>query len=364
MALPFNPKLLILARQARGLSQADIAERTQINQGFISKIENGLKEPPKDAVKRFSELLDFPESFFYQDEEIYGLPLSVHPFQHRKKRAVTIPGLNTIHAEINITIWNLKKLLQSVDLTFRNTMPYMDVDEYDEDIEKIAELTRRTWLLPHGPIKNLTECLEKAGCIVIWSDFHNAGVDGITLCLHNLPVCIFINKNRPADRMRFTLAHELGHIVMHKYPRPNMEDQADRFASAFLMPYCDIKESLVTFQNRVTLEHLAYLKPIWRVSIQAILMRAKDIGMINKTQSEYLWKKISVARIRFHEPPELDFPREEPALFPRILKLHIENLGYSVSDLSKSFCINEAEFNRKYGTNNNLSHSNNLTILS
>lgn len=347
MDTPLNARLVILARQARGISQEDLAQSVGINQGFLSKVENGLKEPSEDVVNKIAGVLKFPLTFFYQQDEIYGLPVSVHP-SHRKKSSVSMKGLDMVHAELNITLMNIKRLLQSVELSPRSVFPRFDVDEYDHDIERIADLTRKSWLLPRGPIDNLTRCVERAGCLVIWCDFKNLSIDGITLAIHNMPVCVFLNRNRTADRMRFTLAHEIGHIVMHKYPSLDMEDQADKFASAFLMPSQDIAEGLKSFGNKLTLEHLAYLKPIWRVSMQAILMRAKALGIINKNQSEYMWKKISFARIRFQEPPELDFPHEEPTLLPSVFKLHVEKLGYSMSEIAQSLHLYETELRQKY----------------
>jgi Zn-dependent peptidase ImmA (M78 family)/DNA-binding XRE family transcriptional regulator len=363
MNAPLNARLVVLARQARGISQEGLAQRAGINQGFLSKIENGLKEPSEDVVKKIAEVLKFPSTFFYQPDEIYGLPVSVHAL-HRKKSSVGMKGLDTIHAELNIMLMNIRRLLQSVELSPRSVLPHFDVDEYGHDIERIADLTRKSWLLPRGPIENLTRSIERAGCLVIWSDFHNFSIDGITLSIHNLPVCVFLNRNRTADRMRFTLAHEIGHMVMHRYPTPDMEEQADKFASALLMPSQDMAESLKPFGNKFTLESLAYLKPIWRVSMQAILMRAKTLGIINKNQSEYMWKKINFSRIRFHEPPELDFPHEEPTLLPSVFKLHVEKLGYSMSEIAQSLNLSEAELRHKYLLDTKQVNGKNIFVLS
>ena len=179
-----------------------------------------------------------------------------------------------------------------------------------------------------------------------------------------MPICIFLNKDRPADRMRFTLAHELAHIVMHKIPHPKMEEQADHFASAFLMPYYDIKEQFEMIGNRITLPNLAYLKPIWRVAMQALLMRAKNIGIISRNQNEYLWKQINIAKIRLQEPSELDFPYEEPATLKSILKLHVDELGYSISELAKTVDLYESEFCEKYHINKNPFRKKHLRVLS
>ncbi len=366
MVLQFNSKILLVARQARRLSQLELSELTGIDQGLLSKIENGLREPTEDVVTRISEKLGFPQGFFYQSGRIYGLPVSVHA-SHRKRCSVGMRQLDYIHAELNIRLWNLKKLLQSVELLPPELpMPYLDIDDYKGDIDKIADLVRKTWLLPRGPIENLTECLERAGCVVFWCDFDNIAIDGVTIAsFHDMPICIFLNKDRPADRMRFTLAHELGHIVMHKIPHPEMEEQADHFASAFLMPYSDIREQFGMIGNRITLPNLAYLKPIWRVAMQALLMRAKSTGIISKNQSEYLWKQISIAKIRLHEPPELDFPHEEPTNLKTVLNLHIEELGYSVSELAEAVYLNESEFRQKYHIDDtNPAQRNKLRVIS
>jgi Zn-dependent peptidase ImmA (M78 family)/DNA-binding XRE family transcriptional regulator len=355
--------MLLIARQARRLSQLELADSTGINQGVLSRIENGLREPTEDVVNQLCKKLRFPQGFFYQSGRVYGLPVSVHA---RKKCNVGIHQLDYIVAELNIRLWNLKKLLQSIELIPPELpLPYLDIDDYGGDIDKIADLVRRCWLLPRGPIENLTECLERAGCVVFWCDFDNIAVDGVTIAaFQDMPICIFLNKDRPADRMRFTLAHELAHIVMHKLPHPEMEEQADRFASALLMPYHDIREQFEMIGNKITLPKLAYLKPIWRVSMQALLIRAKNTGVISKIQSEYLWKQINIAKIRLHEPPELDFPHEEPTTLKTILNLHIEKLGYSISELAEAVCLHESEFCEKYHINKNPPPRRHLRVLS
>lgn len=343
MALKFNHNLLLVGRQARGMSQDVLAKSARITQGHLSKIENGLIEPTEDSLRRIAEALFFPESFFCQPDRVYGPPVSVHPM-HRKKASVGRTVLERINAENNIRIMHIWRLLRAAEITPELPMPQFDIDEFGGDAEKIAELVRRTWLLPRGPLQNLTNCIERAGTLIVWCEF-GAAIDGITLSIPGMPHCILINRDQPADRMRFTLAHELGHIIMHRIPNPEMEEQATEFASALLMPAADIKASLM---GRLTLARLASLKPIWKVSMQALLMRAKAVRAITESQSRYLWQQINFSKIRFQEPPELDFPREEPKVFPTIIKLHLEQLGYSIAELAKSLHVNESEFRRMY----------------
>lgn len=344
MTEKFNHRLLLIGRQVRGYSQADLAKNSGLTQGHLSKIENGLTEPSHEIVGRMASFLDFPESYFYQSDPVYGLPLSVHPM-HRKRAAVGQKPLGILHAELNIRLMHIRRLLRSVEHKKVMQLPKLDVDEYGGDARKIAELVRRAWLLPGGPIENLTSTVEQAGIIVVLTSFAETGIDGVSLATPELPPCIFLNMHQPADRMRFTLAHELGHLVMHELPNPEMEHQSNDFASELLMPSSELKARLA---GRVDLALLANLKPHWRVSIQALLMRAKDLGVVSEFQSRSLWKQISTSRMRLREPPELDFPQEEPTVLPQIIRLHLEQLGYSVSELASVLHVHEAELQRLY----------------
>ena len=132
--------------------------------------------------------------------------------------------------------------------------------------------------------------------------------------------------------MRFTLAHELGHLVMHRFPTPEMETEANEFASALLMPANEMRAALMG--RKIRLEVLAALKPEWKVAMQALLMRVSALGLIEPNQGRYLWQKIGSHGWRLREPPELDFPREAPSVLPRIIKSHVNDLGYSGDELA------------------------------
>ncbi len=340
----FNNELLLTVRQHKRFSQKDLAEKVNITQGHLSKLENGLSLPTEETLEALARILDYPVSFFTQSDRIYGLPVSVHPM-YRKKADVKQTDLDGIQSELNIRLLHLKRLLRSTEFKGELQLPKIDFDEFG-DAEEIARLTRRMWLIPSGPLHNLTEYIERAGCIVIYCNMSDTDIDGVTMRISDLPPCIFINQNRPADRMRFTLAHELGHLIMHQHPTADMEKQADVFASELLLPAKDLKSELY---GQLTLPKLASLKPIWKCSMASILYKAQSIGAITANQARYLWQQMSISKIRIHEPPELDFKREEAQVFPTILKLHLDSLGYTVTELCKVFNIYEDEFASLYG---------------
>jgi Zn-dependent peptidase ImmA (M78 family) len=163
-----------------------------------------------------------------------------------------------------------------------------------------------------------------------------------------MPPLVVLNSEQPADRLRYTLAHELGHLVMHRFPTLKMEEEANDFASALLMPAADIKPYFVG--RRVDLALLASLKPERRVAMQALLMRATALEFISKNQAQYLWKQISAKRLRLREPPELDFAPEKPTVIETMLRLHRDALGYSDADLARLPHFREHEMGRFYVT--------------
>lgn len=346
MPEPFNHSLLLLARQYRERSQSEVARAAGLNQGHYSRIENGLlpEGPSPENVKRIAGALSFPPQFFYQSETIVGLPLSVHPM-HRKKESVGERALKRVHAELNLRLIHVRKLLDAVETHAVLPLPWIDIDDGGGPRE-IARTIRTAWMVPPGPLKSLTEYVEKAGALVIWCDF-GAAIDGVTMRIPDLPPCIFLNRSVPADRMRFSLAHELCHVIAHRVPTPTMEDEANTFAAELLVPEKELRRDLIG--GRITLERLALLKARWRVSIQFLLYQSKDIGCLTDHQAQYLWKQISMKGWRTREPVETDFPHEEPVLFPRILNLHLHELKYGVAELSELFHLQANDLRQLYG---------------
>lgn len=358
----FNHFLLLLARQYRGRSQAEIAASAGLNQGHYSRIENGLLPdgPSEENVNRIALALSFPPSFFYQTDGLAGLPISVHGApMPRKKASVGERALRAVYAELNLRLIHLRRLLQAVEIDQQLPLPWIDVDEGGGPRE-IARKLRKAWMQPNGPIQNLTKCIERSGILVIWCEF-NSPIDGVTMRLDDLPPCIFLNRNRPADRMRFSLAHELGHVIMHRVPTDSIEEEANTFAAEFLVPEKELRRDLIG--GRVTLERLAQLKAHWKVSMQFLLYQAAVGGVLNRNQSQYLWKQISRLGWRTREPAETDFAPEEPRLFPQIINLHQDNLAYDISEFTQMLNADRNDLRKLYGLQDQASKKSTLHVV-
>jgi Zn-dependent peptidase ImmA (M78 family)/transcriptional regulator with XRE-family HTH domain len=356
----FNHMLLLLARQYRERSQSEVARAAGLNQGHYSRIENGLLPdgPTEESVNRIGDTLAFPPSFFYQTEKAVGMPLSVHPF-HRKKQGVGERVLKRVHAELNFRLIHLRRFLEAIDTKQVLPLPFIDVDE-GGGAREIARKLRAAWMVPPGPIDDLTLLAERAGIVVVWCTF-GAAIDGITMMVPGMPPCVFLDKTTPADRMRASLAHEIGHVIMHRVPTDTMEDEAYTFGAELLVPEKELRREFIG--GSVNLEKLARLKSKWRVSMQFLLYQAGQLNCLKAHQTQYLWKRISMLGWKTREPAETDFAPDAPKLFPRILKLHSEELGYEMSDFSALLKIYPNDLRHLYGMQERASTQSHLRLI-
>lgn len=343
--MPANGAMLRIARQRKGFQQTEAASRLGIDQSLLSRIENGFVEPRDEVILRAETAYELPRSFFFLTDPVYGAPVSVHPMW-RRKADVTVREMDAIVAELNIRIMHLRRFLDGAEYAHANDLPRLDIEDYG-DPEHIAALVRAHWKVPRGPIKDLTLLVERAGVLVSHSQLAGASVSGVTFATPGLPPLIVLNSEQPADRLRFTLAHELGHLVMHRFPSPTMEEEANAFASALLMPASDIRPYFVG--RRVDLALLAALKPEWKVAMQALLMRASSLNLVTRNQAQYLWKQISARRLRLREPPELDFEPERPTVVATMLRVHLDALGYSRKEVAQLLHTRENGLTEFYG---------------
>jgi Zn-dependent peptidase ImmA (M78 family) len=359
MTATFNHKMLTLAREARGLTQTELSKRTSTDQGNLSKIEQGILKPSQDVIDKYVVELNFPESFFYQQEN--KTPIS--DFFYRKR--VSLPAKDKLRLEAQIDIIRLlyDKLLKSVEIPHAR-FPSVGINRNFKPAD-IALLAREFYSASRGPIRELVSLLERNGIVIVYIDIASEKFDGMTVYTDSNFPMIFLNKNMPNDRKRFTLAHELGHQIMHfpfryefdLYDRlekdPNtLEKEADTFASEFLLPERDCRNELFS----LTYQKLADLKLYWKVSKKAIIYKAKTIGNIDERKYKNLLIELSRHGERIKESFDVDL--DEPKIFKQILKSYTEELGYTHKDLASYLCISETDLVRV----KNITNSHKLKI--
>lgn len=344
MSAEFNPEMLVLARESRGHTQSSLAHLLSIYQGTISKLESGTMPVSDELLEKIANVLKYPKHFFFQNDKVYGFGSSI--FYHRRRQGLPNKLLRQLHAQINIRRNHTKRLLRAADIDTRNGFQHIDQEEYGGKIEKIAQLVRGTWRLPHGPIRNVTEAIETNGGIVVRYDFGTRKVDAISEWTELCPPLFFVNSQSEitGDRLRYSLAHEIGHVILHRFPTPDMESEANRFASEFLMPERDIKPYL----SRLNMPKLAALKREWKVSMGVLIEQAYRLRTITESQRRYLIINLRRSTHSFREPQETDIPLEKPRLLDELVEVHLRELGYSIREMSEMLAELESNFRSVY----------------
>jgi Zn-dependent peptidase ImmA (M78 family)/DNA-binding XRE family transcriptional regulator len=337
-----NSKMLVLAREARGYTQKELCELLGITQGSLSKIEKGIQSSSVENIEKFCNVLKYPESFFYQQDNIYNPDL----IYYRRRIAVKKKVLLKAEAKLNIVRMNIEKLLSSVELPEDNLFQW-DVDKNGTP-EEAAITLRQQWKIPKGRIDDLVKLIEDNGIIVIPFDFGADKFDGLSMYTTKNEPLIFYNSNMPGDRQRLTIAHELGHLIMH-FGRiidieRDVEKEAMKFASELLVPEKEFKSTIVSFDLRT----LANLKLYWRVSMGSLLYRCKALDMITDNQYRYLWQQMSMLGYKTKEPKELEVISETPTLLTEIIEKYSDELEYSKSEIAGLLNINEDDLQEMY----------------
>lgn len=338
--------MVVLAREYRGLTQEQLGRALGVTQAKIAKIEGGIQVDVSEVhTELLCDTLGFPIKFFQQNEQLLGWGSSA--YYYRKKASVTAVDRKRIQGQVNICRIHLKKLLQSVEIEANRKLPILDLeDEFGGSPDQAARAMRSFWGLPDGPIKNVTALIESAGVIVVPMDFGTNSIDATSIRLAEIPPVIFISTRISSDRWRWTLVHELAHLLIHQVPTETMEDQADAFAAEFLLPEIELKPQFARI-GKIRLQDLANLKPYWKVSMQALLMRATGLENLKKSEAQYLWMQISKLNYRMNEPNPL--PKEAVKTYPEIMKFFEEQMEYSKDDMASVLNITPRELESLHG---------------
>lgn len=342
MTIAINPSLLSLARESRGMSQKDLAQKLGLSTGKVCRVEQGDQSYTDEVMNHLVKELDYPLSFYSQVVDAY-LPTSI---DFRKRLKVPQKDLTPIIAHINLYRLNIEELVKRtrskpVDL------PKLSMAQLSDPV-LAAKAVRKLWGLPTGPVKNLTSTLEKHGVFVIAFDFGTERVDSRSIITKDGHPILFLNKTMLGDRARFSLAYELGHLVLHNTGDNNERDvdhEAKAFAAELLMPEKDIKGDLV---GNLSLPTLGELKKKWGVSMQALLFRATDLQTITYNHKRYVLGQFNAIGIRRREPQEFDVPIEQPKLLRDLITKYRNKAGLSVKEMADVFHLSHEEFLLKY----------------
>lgn len=335
MSAYFNSQALIIARESRGRSQTDVGAAASVSQRLISKAEADLHIPSKTQLARIAEYLDYPVEFFSEPGQLRD-GASVCHYQRKTLPAGVLSRANAIMFVRNV---NVQRMLNGLEIAGPRQFHTLEVEEFGNPTA-IARALRTAWRIPDGPITNLISLIESAAGVVILSPFGNRKLFGMSCWPTQHHPLFYMNSEISMADLRWTLAHEVGHLTMHASPTAaDPEAEADEFASEFLMPGAQIAPDL----RRLRWESLGPLKLHWRVSMKTLIRRADSLGCITRDDAIRLYKRYSAHGFNASEPYEI--PRESPTLLARAAEVHFKQHGYTVAELRRAVCLsNPADF--------------------
>jgi Zn-dependent peptidase ImmA (M78 family)/DNA-binding XRE family transcriptional regulator len=305
-------------RELRGLTQTELAQSIGVTQSEIAHIEAGTVTPSDEILQQVAFKTQFPLPFFKQRTSI-DFPLG--SLLYRAKSNVTLKKRREAHqfARIIFEVIDRLEKHKSVNSQIPLRLPRLN----NVSIEDAAAQTRAAFgLWPDIPVENLINTIEKNGVLVIALPVDIEGIDAFSTWVGDTkvrPVIVLTNSKTPGDRLRFSVSHEVGHLVAHynvNYSLSEIDKEADVFASHFLTPADAIKSDM---ERPVTLLGLMQLKSKWKVSVQSLIRRAYDLQLVNQRQYHYLMYQLSSRYGRMKEP--VDIKIEKPRFFGQLAEI-------------------------------------------
>ena len=339
----FNGERLKLARIFRNMTASELADKIGVSRQAVLQYEKNETNPKLDTEFTIITTLHFPRDFFYKDN-LFDLPIE-NTFLRALSTTKKI-DLQTQEEKTKIIVYIYEFFNRYFNYPELN-LPDIDIDvdlNNKENIEDIAIKVRNYWALGMNPIENMVNLLENKGIIVSTLNVNNKKIDAFTQ-IHKInnrdKYCVILsNDKQSVARRNFDAAHELGHIILHRNiekiedltteEQRNLEEQANFFAAAFLLPKNEFFNNL---KEPLNLESYKELKKKWKVSIAAMVMRAKQIGRINNNQYLELVKAMNYRKWRTREPLDNQWKLQQTILFKKSIEMLKNNNILSGSEL-------------------------------
>lgn len=340
MYLDFYGERLRLARLLKGVTLQELGDAVSVSRQAIHQYESDARAPSTEVRNALAEYLEVSSGFF-------SMPLSgdVKPEQchFRKRQTTPVSVKERVQAYSTVLEHLVIELHEHLDMP-KNNFSLIDNNKIAEltppIIEKIAEGARLRWnLSSDAPIDNMVNVLENQGAIVTCFDGVSDKVDALSVN-RKYPIIIRNTAKESVCRMRFDLAHECGHLVMHdgiETGCKQTEREADAFASAFLFPRKSFAREFpvcISFDGVINWNKIYELKKRWKVSAKAIIYRAHNLGFLNAQQYRNANVWFSKTRQSRQEKWDDVLEMEEPHILKESLFVLGEQLGITFDKMA------------------------------
>jgi Zn-dependent peptidase ImmA (M78 family) len=295
-----------------------LAEKAHISAMAISKYERNISTPSSGVLLSLAAALGVRVEYFFRASKV-----QLKEVEYRKHSKLPKKTLDKIEGDVIEQIERYLELEEFLPTSpvepfeLPNDLPF--IESYD-DIEQMASTVRHAWGLGNNPIPDLIDTLEEKGVMVFQSNaLHGEKFDGLAAEVNGTPVVV-VGRDWPGDRQRFTLAHELGHLVLKDRLAEDLNEEkaANRFAGAFLVPASEVLKELGNRRSRLEPVELCVLKSAYGLSMQGWLHRAGDLGVLTQSACVSMFKLFAMRGWRKQEPGD-QYPSEKPKLFIQLV---------------------------------------------
>jgi Zn-dependent peptidase ImmA (M78 family)/DNA-binding XRE family transcriptional regulator len=304
----FTPKRLSLARKRRRLTKKRLAQELGVTPHTVLRYESGDICPPDEVIEKMAGVLSFPLEFFHSEE-----------VDEPQADAASFRSLTAISAGERDAALAAGSLAFALSDWIEQRFDLPDVDMIDlagEDPEVAARSLRQSWSLGEKPIANIVHLLEAKGVRVFSLAENTRNVDAFSMWRGSRPF-VFLNMMKTAEHSRHDAAHELGHLVLHRLGGPRgrkAEDQANQFASSFLIPEADL---VATIPRIHTINQIVQFKKRWAVSVMSLIHRLNRIGILSPWQ--YRMFCIQATEMGYRSAEPFGIAREQSVVWQKVL---------------------------------------------
>ncbi len=334
--MSFNHQRLGIVRARRMLSQKGLAEIIGLTPHTISRCEKGLHAPTEETITALAKALNYPREFFFREDI-------------DRPSEASFRSLTSMTASVRDAALSAGSIGFLVSDWVEERFNLPDAQLHDLSLfepEDAARVLREAWGLGERPVSNMVHLLESKGVRVFSLSEETRHLNAFSIWRRSKPYA-FLNTFKSGESSRYDAAHELCHLVMHQDGVRGRvaEEQANKFASAFLMPRASVLASLPTAHS---LAGIVRAKSIWRVSVAALNYRLHKIGVISDWQ--YRDFCIQIAQNRFHTTEPQPIQREASIVWQKVLRLLWQERK-TVSSLANELALPESEVtNLIFGT--------------
>jgi Zn-dependent peptidase ImmA (M78 family)/DNA-binding XRE family transcriptional regulator len=311
------------ARLAAGLTLGSLGERVGVSHTAIQKYEKGLLTPSSGQLLKLARACNVRTEYYFRSHAVeLRRPefRKTSTFGKTAQEALKLRVVGLVEKRVEL----LSAFPEPPLLPFALPSDLPDSIGTVEAVEAVADQVRNAWQLGMNPIADLTDALEARGLLVIMVDEEHPGFSGLTAIAHTgdgreYPIIAASNR-WPGDRMRFTLAHELGHLLLEGRLADGVDEEkaCDRFAGSFLVPRVAVRQLLGLQRQALEWRELHALKHEFGLSMAGWLQRAKQCEVISTDIHLAMFKRFSAKGWRKNEPGE-PLPIEHPRLFDQLV---------------------------------------------